>query len=191
MQKSGLASLAIFYYDFRVDRKKDVSGLLSSVLFQLCHQSDSYYDILSAFYSAHASGSQSPGDDQLVECLMDLLKHPGSRPVYLVIDALDECPSTSSLSSPREKLLSVLEDLVEAQLPNLRICVTGRPEVDIKAILEPLAFRSISLHDERGQIKDIIKYIESIVNTDKNMKIWNPEHKQLVIEVLTKKADGM
>jgi len=191
MQKSGLASLAIFYYDFREDRKKHVSGLLSSVLFQLCHQSDSYYDILSAFYSTHASGSQSPSDDQLVECLMDLLKRPGSRPIYLVIDALDECPSTSSLSSPREMLLSFLEDLVEAQLPNLRICVTSRPEVDIKSILEPLAFRSISLHDESGQIKDIIMYIESIVNTDKNMKTWNPEHKQLVIDVLTKKADGM
>jgi len=191
IQKSGLASLAIFFYDFSEDRKKHVSGLLSSVLFQLCDQSNSYHDILSAFYSAHASGAQSPSDDQLVQCLMDLLTRPGSRPVYLVIDALDECPSTSSLSSPREKLLSFLEDLVEAQLPNLRICVTSRPEVDIKGILEPLAFRSISLHDESGQKKDIIKYIKSIVNTNKNMKIWNPEHKQLVIDVLTKKADGM
>jgi len=127
----------------------------------------------------------------LVECLRDLLKCPGSRPVYLVIDALDECPSTSSLLSPREKLLSFLDDLVEAQLPNLRICVTSRPEVDIKAILEPLAFRSISLHDESGQKQDIIKYIESIVNTNNNMKIWNPEQKELVIDVLTKKADGM
>jgi len=191
MQKLGLASLAIFYYDFREDRKKHVSGLLSSVLFQLCDQSDSYYDVLSAFYSTHRNGAQSPGDDELVQCLMDLLKHVGPRPVYLVIDALDECPSTSSLSSPREKLLSFLEDLVEAQLPNLRICVTSRPEVDIKAILEPLAFRSISLHDESGQKKDIIKYIESTVNKNKNMKIWNPEHKQLVINVLTNKADGM
>jgi len=191
MQKSGLASLAIFYYDFREDRKKHVSGLLSSVLFQLFRQSDSYYNILSAFYSAHDSGARSPGNGQLVQCFMDLLKHPESRPVYLVIDALDECPSTSSLSSPREKLLSFLEDLVEEQLPNLRICVTSRPEVDIKAILEPLAFRSISLHDESGQKKDVVKYIESIVNTNTNMQNWNREHKQLVIDVLTKKVDGM
>ncbi len=191
MQKSGLASLAIFYYDFREDRKKHVSGLLSSALFQLCDQSDAYYDVLSAFYSTHRNGAQSPGDDKLVRCLMDLLKCPGPRPVYLVVDALDECPSTSSLSSPREKLLSFLEDLVEAQLPNLRICVTSRPEVDIEAILEPLAFRSVSLHDERGQKDDIIKYIESTVNTNKNMQNWNPEHRQLVIDVLTKKADGM
>jgi len=191
MQKSGLASLAIFYHDFREDAKKHVSGLLSSVLSQLYNQSDSYYDILSAFYSTHDNGAQCPADDQLVQCLMDFLKCRGARPVYLVIDALDECPSTSSPLSPREKLLSFLEDLVEAQLPTLRICVTSRPEVDIKAILEPLAFRSISLHDESGQKKDIIKYIESIVNTNKNMKIWDQEQKQLVIDVLTKKADGM
>ena len=190
-QESGLASLAIFFHDFRDDRKKDLTGLLSSMLLQLCHHSDSYYDILSAFYSTHRDGALNPDDDKLVQCLMDLLKRAEPRPVYLVIDALDECPSTSSLSSPREMLLSFLEDLVEAQLPNLRICVTSRPEVDIKAIIEPLAFRSISLHDEPGQKEDIIKYIESIVNTNNNIKAWNPEHKELVIDVLTKKADGM
>ena len=191
MQKSGLALLAIFYYDFREDRKRHVSGLLSSVLFQLCDQSDSYYDVLSAFYSAHRNGGESPSDDELVQCLMELLKRPEPRPVYLIIDALDECPSTSSSTSPREKLLSFLEDLHEAQLSNLRICVTGRPEVDIKTILESLAFCSVSLHDESGQKKDIMTYIESIVNTNKNMRKWNPEQKQLVIDVLTKKADGM
>jgi len=125
MQKSGLTSLVIFFYDFKEDRKKHVSGLLSSVLFQLCDQSDSYHNILSTFYSMHCNGAQSPGDNKLVQCLMDLLKCPGLQPVYLIIDALDECPSTSSLSSPCEKLLSFLEDLVKAQLPNLRICATS------------------------------------------------------------------
>ena len=191
MQKSGLALLTIFYYDFREDRKRHISGLLSSVLFQLCNQSDSYHGILSAFYSAHCNGGESPSDDELVRCFMDLLKRPESRPVYLVIDALDECPSTSALSSPREKLLAFLEDLHEAQLPNLRICVTSRPEVDIKAILEPLSFRSVSLHDESGQKKDIVTYIKSIVNMNKNMRSWSPEHKTFVIDVLTKRADGM
>jgi len=193
MQKSGLASLAIFYHDLREDSKKDLSGLLSSVLFQLCDQSDSYYDILSEFYWTHryVPGTKKTRDDQLVQCLMGLLKCPGARPVYLVIDALDECPTISSLSSPRKNLLLFLKDLVEAQLPNLRICVTSRPEIDINAILEPLAFRSVVLHDESGQKQDIIKYIESIVNTNKNMKVWNREDKQLVIDVLTKKADGM
>ena len=191
MKKSGLVSLAIFYYDFREDRKKDVSGFLSSVLFQLCDLSDSYYDILSDLYSTHYNGGKSPADDKLFEYLIKILKCPGARPVYLIIDAVDECPTSSSLLSPREKLLSFLEDLVEAQLPNLRICATSRPEVDIKTLLEPLAFRSVSLHDEDGQKQDIIKCIESFVATNKNMQNWNPDHKQLVIDVLTEKADGM
>ena len=191
MQKSGLACLAMYYYDFREDKKKDLHGLLSSVLFQLCDQSDSYHRIISTFYSTHHKGAQSPSDNELIRCLIDLLKLPGSKPIYLIVDALDECPSTSSLSSPREKLLSLVEDLVEARLPNLRICITSRPEVDIKAILEPLAFCSVSLHDARGQQKDIKDYIESIVNTNKKMGNWNSQHKKLVIDVLTRRADGM
>ena len=191
MCKSGLASLAIYYYDFREDQKKDLRGLLSSVLFQLCDQSDSYHDILSTFYSTHRHGKQSPSDDELVQCFKDLLNLPGQAPIILIVDGVDECPNTSSLSFPREKVLMLLEDLINSRLPNLRTCVTSRPEVDIKAVLEPLSFHSVSLHDEKGQMEDIENYIKSVVNTDKKMRRWKPEHKQLVIDVLTKRADGM
>jgi hypothetical protein len=48
----------------------------------------------------------------------------------------------------------------------------------------PLAFRSISLHDEIGQMQDIDNYIKSVVYTDAMMQRWNAADKQLVIEVL-------
>src|SRR5712691_12567318 len=190
MQQSGHASLAMYYYDFREDEKKktDLCRLLSSVLFQLCQQSDSYHPILFTFYSKHVTRAP-PRADELIRCLIEMLNLPGSRQVYLIVDALDECPSTSSLSSPREELLSLLEDLVQEKLPNLRICVTSRPEVDIKTILEPLAFRSVSLQDASGQQKDIKDYIESMIRTNKKMQNWSPHHKQLVIDALTRKAD--
>jgi hypothetical protein len=189
IRKAGRASLAMYYYDFREDQKKDLRGLISSVLFH--GQSDSYYNILFTFHSAHGDGAQSPSNDDLVRCLKGLLNLQGTPRVYLIIDGLDECPSTSSLSSPREGVLSFLEELVEARLPNLRICVTSRPEADIKPVLEPLTFRSISLHDESGQKEDIENYIRSVVNTNRKMRKWTPEHKQLVIDVLTERADGM
>jgi hypothetical protein len=191
MRKCGLASLAFYYYDFRENEKKDRRGLLSSILFQLSDQSDSYHDTLSTFYSTHRDGAQSPNDDELAHCLKDLLRLPGQAPVYLIVDALDECPKTSDLFTPREKTLMLLEDLIDSKLPNLRICVTSRPEVDIKFVLEPLAFRSVSLHDESGQMEDIEKYIKSVVNTSRRMRRWKAEHKQLVIDVLTERADGM
>ena len=85
----------------------------------------------------------------------------------------------------------LVAELVNSQAPNLRICVTSRPETDIKAILTPLTFRSTSLHDESGQMEDINNYITSVVNADRMMRRWKTPDKQLVIEVLMNKADGM
>jgi len=191
MRKCGLASLAFHYYDFREREKKDRRGLLSSVLFQLCDQSESYQGIFSTFYSTHRGGAQSPSDDELARCLKDLLELPGQAPVYLIVDALDECPDTYHIPSPRRKVLKLLEDLVNSNLPNLRICVTSRLEADIKVSLEPLTFRSVSIHDETGQREDIENYIKSTIDSHTKMRRWKPEHKQLVIEVQTKRADGM
>jgi hypothetical protein len=191
MRKCGLASLAIFYHDFREDRKKDLRGLLSSMLFQLCGQSDSYHDILSIFYSTHFQGAQSPSDDELARCLKNLLELPGQAPVYLIIDALDECPKTSAMPSPREEVLKLIVQLIESRHTNLRLCLTSRPETDIKLVLEPLTFRSISIHDENGQLRDIENYIKSVVISDPRNRRWRQEDKRLVIDVLTERADGM
>jgi hypothetical protein len=192
-QKSGLTSLAFFYCDFRDDQKKDRRGLLSSLLVQLGEQSDAYSAILSKFFEAHRRGSQQShaSDSELADCLKDILKLPGQAKVYIVIDALDECPVTAGSQFHREEVLEVIEDLVNLQLPSLRICVTSRPEADILPILEPLAFRSISLHSEDGQVHDIAEYVKSFVHNDREMRRWKATDKQLVTEVLTKKADGM
>jgi hypothetical protein len=188
MRKSGLVSLAFFYCDFREDPKKDRRGLLSSVLVQLCHQSNAYCDILSNLYLQHDKGSRQPSDSSLVQCLKDMTKLPRQAPVYLIVDALDECPNRA-LPSPRKKVLLLVEELIESKIPNLRICVSSRPEIDIKVVLETLTSRSISLHDERGQMEDINNYIKSIVNS--SMKRLKAEDKQMIIDVLTKNANGM
>ena len=191
MRKSGLASLVIFYCDLKKDEKRDQRGLLSSVLVQLSHQSDSYSQFLSDFYSEHANGLQQPSDEALVQCLKDILEIPGQAPVYLIVDGLDECSNSSAIPTPREKVLKLLEGLVGSQLSNLRICVTSRPEVDIKEALEPLTFHSISLHDERGQIEDINNYIRFYINTISKVQRWKATEKELVIDVLIRKSNGM
>jgi len=190
MSKAGLASLGFFYCDFREDQKRDLRGLLSSLLVQLCHQSDSYYDILLKFYEKYAEGSQHPSDDSLAGCLKDLLKLPGLAPVYLIVDALDECPNASAILLARANVLHFILELIESQIPNLHICITSRPEPDIKDVLSPLIFRSVSLHDESGQKKDIEDYIKMVISTNPGNK-WEAEDMQRVVGVLTEKSDGM
>ena len=191
LQKSGLASLAFFYCDFRDDQKNDLRGLLSSLLVQLSEQSEACSAILSDLYVAHGLGSHHASDSELLRCLKDMLKLPGQATVYIIIDALDECPITSDRSSPRGKVLEVIEELVYLQVPNLRICVTSRSQADIVSVLEPLAVRSVSLHGESGQVEDIAQYVISFIHTDREMGRWRDADKQLVIDVLIKKADGM
>jgi hypothetical protein len=193
LQKCGLALLAFFYCDFRDGQKKDRRGLLSSLLVQLGEQADAYSDILSKFYKDHRRGFKQSyaSDSDLADCLKEMLKLPGQATVHIVIDALDECPVTTSSQSPREEALKIVEDLVNLQIPNLRICVTSRPEADILPVLEPLAFYSVSLHSEDGQGHDIAEYVKSFVHNDHEMRRWRATDKQLVIEMLTKKANGM
>jgi hypothetical protein len=191
MRKRGLASLAFFYHDFNEDEKRRLRGLLSSLLVQLCHQADSYCDILSEFYSEHGNGSQHPSDDELVQCLKNVLELPGQAPVFLILDALDECPETSDIPSPREEVLRLVEGLIESQIPNLRICVTSRPEADITTVLGRLTSSSVSIHDEKGQSEDINNYIKWAVNEDRKNKKWRMEDKKRVIDILTKRAGGM
>ena len=95
------------------------------------------------------------------------------------------------LPSPRDNVLGFVEELAGLQAPKFRICVTSRPEDDIEPVLSPLSFRSVSLHGENGQARDIAEYIRFVVSTDPNMRKWRQADKEHVIKVLTEKADGM
>lgn len=191
MRKTGLASLGFYFFDSRDTEKKHRRGLLSSLLWQLCDQSDFYYDALSNLYAAHRHGEQSPSDSALIECLKVILASPGQAPVYIILDALDECPYASDTPTPREKVLTLVEDLVHLHLPDLRICLTSRPEIDIKAMLDYLHFSSISLHDEQGQKQDVLDFIKTVVHLDPKTRRWKQEEKEYVISVLSQKANGM
>ena len=192
-QKDQLASLAFFYCDFNENEKRNRRGILLSLLFQLGEQSDAYSVILSEFYETHRRGSRPASDQELLDCLKEMLNLKGQATVHIIIDALDECPTTTTTAflNPREKVLKLVEELVNLRIRNLRICVTSRLEADITSTLGRLAFRSVSLEGESGQVKEIVDYIEHIVKTDEVMRKWKKADQQLVIKVLSKKADGM
>ena len=187
----GLGLVAYYYFDFRDAAKQDIRGLLSSLVVQLCAKSDLCYDILSDLYSKHDVGLRLPDDDALTQCLKDMLELPGLPPIYIIVDALDECPNSPGAPSPRELVLDLIEDLVVLQHPNLRICITSRPEADIQEALGPLVSHSVSLHDEPGQQQDIMDYIISAVQSDRKMRKWREGDRKLVIDTLSSRADGM
>jgi hypothetical protein len=193
MFNPGQASMAFFYFDFRDVNKQHWRDLVHSLLTQLSTQSSPCCDILSRLYSSHGNGAQQPNDDALKRCLMEMLTVRDRHPIYLIMDALDESPDTSEVPSPRNRILRLLKELVDLHLPNVRICVTSRPEFDIRDFLERLKSHQVSLHDQSGQKQDIADYVRSVVYSDSEpyMRRWRKEDKEFVIGNLTTRADGM
>ena len=189
--EAGQASIVYFYFDFRDKEKQNAGNLIKSLLIQLSAFSDPCCDIIRQVYSSHGDGARQPTNDVLKNCLKEMLTIVAEHPIYIVMDALDECPDSPGMPTAREEVLVVLKDLVGLHHPNLRICVTSRPEVDIKSVLNQLTIHDISLHNESEQRKGIADYISSIVNSDVKMREWPDEDKELVIKELSERADGM
>jgi NACHT domain len=189
--------LAYFFFDFKDVAKQDNRALLSSLLTQLSTKSDTCFEKLFHTYSNHNDGSQQPSERALLQCLKDMLVDLGHAPIYIIVDAVDECPNTSKApGAPRSRreVLDTIKELVKLHLPNLHICVTSRPEVDIRnAVKQVAACLIVPLHDQDGQKNDIATYVRSVVYSDREelMNKWGSELKERVVETLSSKADGM
>ena len=167
--------------------------MVPSLLLQLSARSKHCLDILSSLYSTYKAAKEQPSDHALVKCLIDMLMSPylSQLPTYIILDAIDECPNTSGIPTPRGLVLGLVKDVVNLRIQNLHICVTSRPEIDIRTTLEPLASGDLSLHDQPGQKRDIVEYISAVVQSDNQMNRWREDDRNLVMEKLSEKADGM
>jgi hypothetical protein len=190
-REAGSAIITYFYCDFRDEDKQNCRNLVLSIISQLCAQSDICCDTLSRIYLAHDKGARKPSDEILTRCLTEMVSLPVQIPIYIVVDALDECPNNTGMPTPREEVLDFVTNLVSLRVPNLHICVTSRPEIDIQSALEVSTSLRVSLHNQSGQKKDIVDYISSVVYSDTKMRRWREEDRKLVIETLSERADGM
>ena len=193
ISEPGSTLVAYYYFDFRDATKRDIRGLLASVLMQLAEASGECWNALSQCHTDCKNGLEQPNEGTLTQCLKDMLDLLGQISVYIIMDGLDECPNQNGTPSAREIVLDFVEDLVQANHSNLFICITSRPEPDITNVLNPLTppSRRVSLHEESGQKEDINRFVKAFVNSDRAMRKWREADKQLVIDTLTERAGGM
>ena len=187
------ALVAYYYFDFKDDSKRGVRGLLASLLSQFLGDDPRCWNILDELYSACGSGSEQPSDSDLTKCLKRILEFRGQVPHFIIMDALDECSSTTGTPSARQKVLDFVKDFVGSSHSNLCMCIASRPEQDIQAVLIPLTseIHRVALHEELGQKEDISRYIHSFVHKDQEMQKWTDNDKALVINTLSERAHGM
>jgi hypothetical protein len=185
--------VAYHYFDYKDTSKRDVRGLLASLLSQLSGNSDRCRDVLCRLYDKCRKDSERPSDAALAECLDSMIKVLGELPVFIIMDALDECPNTTGTPSARDEVLDFVKALARSNHSNLFLSITSRPEQDMQTVLNPLTSASsrVALHEESGQREDINRFVRSFIHTDSVMRRWREEDKELVINTLSERAGGM
>ncbi|KAJ7609590.1 hypothetical protein DFH06DRAFT_1308876 [Mycena polygramma] len=120
-----------------------------------------------------------PADSTLISKALIPLLREFNEPVYIVLDALDEA------FDRRQKLLDSITDIVDAQLPNVRLLVTSRAEVLFKA---PLADRGVAVSLDGCVDRDIECVVDATLSEETE---WPAARKAAVKTKLLRRSSGM
>jgi len=180
-EKDADTSYAFFYFSFSDERKKSDSDLLRSLVVQLGWREPGLSMLLQAYKNTKSS---VPGPDELEKILLASVR-PCAR-VYLIMDALDECPEDHEA---RQRVLERIERLTQGA-SNLKILATSR---ELSAIRESM----VILGSEPMRIAtsdvdaDIQRYVANQLSGDRSFRKFRKETLYLIESTIASKADGM
>ncbi|KAF5597567.1 ankyrin repeat [Fusarium pseudocircinatum] len=182
-------ALAYYFFSFGNVEQQKVSVMLSSLIRQLCASRPDTPQPIKRFEDYMARGER-PDIETLEAALMSAVS--GFSAVFIVVDALDECPA---FDGERPKLLKCLRRIITAMPDNVHIFCTSRAEPDIHMaigeLLDAPAKAAIDLTQNReGLNRDLRLYID-IVLSDKTYCWWSADVMAKAKDTLIARADGM
>jgi hypothetical protein len=181
--------LAYFYFSFSDFQKQKVNNMLASLIRQISAHRPYIPQSVQSLGEYKNTGGR-PDTDTLVKALIASMQ--GFSAVYIIIDALDECPK---LNDERKKLLTSLRYILKVAPDSLHLLCTSRKEVDIDKAIRPLLLEpwgvevNLSIGCEALD-DDIGQYIDSIL-ADTEYDTWPKNIKEESRNALMEKADGM
>ena len=167
--------------------KQKVANFMSSVITDLCAQTDDLPDPVKQLYLKCNNGHREPPLSDLLCIFLAIM--PRFVAVYVVIDALDECPTKDD---ERQELLKTIKAIHDQSAMNLHLLVTSRRHYDIEAVIGSLIGVVAIQIESTMNDEDIKMYIHSEVQaiTKKNTW-WHDKLCTAVEETLSKGANGM
>lgn len=132
----------------------------------------------------HKTSGSSPDLTELIATLNETIENLEEE-VFIVIDALDECPDHKDKKSEREKLLSLIQLLAASGPKNLRLLATSRWENDISNALQKIRNCGI-VNIEQLVEDDIAQFVENALARHP-LSSWRSEVQRKIKERLLAK----
>jgi hypothetical protein len=182
------SAVIYWYFTFADAEKQKRANMVGSLIADICSNRRDTPSTLQLAYDQANYGQQQPTFKTLMVMLKEVIL--GFENIFLVVDALDECPRHDA---EREAVLNVLHEVHSWNMSSMHVLATSRREIDIQDSFDNILeqsnhAQSLSLE---GQIADDIKkYIQHRLG-HRIFQKWRPELKQDVERQLSAKADSM
>ncbi|KAF8531911.1 hypothetical protein JB92DRAFT_2545834, partial [Gautieria morchelliformis] len=178
-------AIAFFYFDFHSKDTKP-PAVLRALIKQLSMRipaktSPKIPDYLADLFSKKADGKQSSSPEELKSTLKSIIG-TFKNGVYLIFDALDECPD-------RPKFLNLIKEIQGWNFDNLHLLTTSRYEHDIEKTLRDLVSHQVPM-DEGLVDGDIRVYVSRTLSDDPKFSMYSEEKKDIIKTTLIDGAHG-
>ena len=171
-----------FYFDFQTHEKQIYQNFLHSIVVQLFRQHSYLSRIVEEQYNACGRGVSRPTVHDTLITLRRLID-TAACPVYVVVDALDECRD-------RRSSLEGMEEIRSWNQVNLHILITSRRETEVEDILSYLVTDTIFL-EESVVDKDILTYVQYQLQNEVRLSKWSEKIQEEIETALVNGANGM
>jgi hypothetical protein len=181
--------LTYFYFTYREPQTKTAISCLSSLLRQLCANSD-IPESLQRLYRTWEERLTNPSVNDIKASLASLIREQGQ--VFIVIDALDECPDDPDKLQRAEILKWIIETL--SQSPNAHILFTSRNDLrslDIADAVGPLPGMVQVQVDSARNSSDIQLYLSHQFESNSALQELKIRSKIDIQDFLFEQSHGM
>jgi hypothetical protein len=179
MEASERTGLTYLYCNYKSQRDINASTLLGAILKQLVQSQPTIDEQISSLYEQYTRFGTKPSFQKLSTALKAVLKK--FLTVYVVIDALDECPSRDGICN---QLLAELRHLQRET--DLRLMATSRhiPEIENE-------FRSMSMVEIRATNADVSQYVRDQIHRLPRCIRRDSSLQEQVVNQVSEAVDGM
>lgn len=179
------SAIAYFYFDFNDPMKQKVHSCLSSILAHLCANINDIPGELETLYNKYYGTMQTATADELVPLLRAMAVTNKFDDIYIVLDAVDECPK----GDERDELLDLIVEIRSWTDSRCHLLISSREEPDIKRVLTPLLTTPAVSIQGPEVASDIDVYINSQLTG--RLAKFSDEVQSEIKTTLSRGANGM
>lgn len=186
--------IAYYYFSFNDGEKQTTCNMASSLVAQICSSITDVPKDLIALYDRCSVWKRRAAMSDLRAILKLLTSRVEGEAtayindIFIVIDALDECPQRDY---ERKEALDLIEEMKSWSSTKLHLLVTSREETDIKErIVDFVTEPPISIQGSQVAA-DIDLYINDQLETNRKLKRLPQDLKAEIKKALVEGANGM